>query len=140
MLGSFLKPFYYIIFCLIILVLIISCFFTPIISEEILVDYDLNAIENMQISSSRFRMASARIHKNKFIFWKKSITNCRGIKLSQRDRYRSPRGKQVNSSSRWNNNIYGFSRRWRLHNNTVKRQYENNLLPCITNLHSRNRR
>ena len=82
MLGSFLKPFNYIIFSLIILILIISCFFTPIISQEIIIEYDLNAIENMQISKLRFCMAFTRLYKNKFIFWKKSITNCRSLKLS----------------------------------------------------------
>ena len=71
-----------ILLILIILILIISCFFTPIISGEIIIDYDLNAIENMQISGARFCMAFARIYKNKFIFWEKSIANCWGIKLS----------------------------------------------------------
>ena len=121
MLGSFLKPFYYIIFSLIILILIISCLFTPTISGEILIDYDINAIENMQISSSRFYMANTRLYKNKLIFWKKNITNCRSFKLPQRDRYRSTTKQQINSSSRWNNNIYRFSRwRW-LYHNTIKR-------------------
>lgn len=82
MLGSFFKPFKYIIFSVIILILIISCLFIPIISEGTLSNYDLNIIENIQISSSRFCMASSRLYKNKFIFWKKNITNCRSLKLS----------------------------------------------------------
>lgn len=57
MCSSFLKPFYYIIFSLIIMILVISCFFTPTISEEIILNYDLNSIENIQISSLRFCVA-----------------------------------------------------------------------------------
>lgn len=79
--GSFLKPFYYIIFSLIILILIISCFFIPIISGEFLIDYDLNSIENIQISNFRICMANARLHKNKFIFWQKGIPHYRCFKL-----------------------------------------------------------
>lgn len=57
MCSSFLKPFYYIIFSLIIMILVISCFFTPTISGEIILNYDLNSIENIQISSLRFCVA-----------------------------------------------------------------------------------
>ena len=57
MCRSFLKPFYYIIFSLIIMILVISCFFTPTISGEIILNYDLNSIENIQISSLRFCVA-----------------------------------------------------------------------------------
>lgn len=82
MLGSFLKPFYYIIFSLIILILLITCLFTPTISGGIIPDYDLNTIENMQISSSRVRMASTRLYQNKFILWKKGISNSRSFFIS----------------------------------------------------------
>lgn len=54
MLGSFFKPFYYIILCLIFLILFISCMFTPVISTDMLLSYNLNAIENMQISNFGF--------------------------------------------------------------------------------------
>lgn len=57
MCSSFFKPFYYIIFSLIIMILVISCFFTPTISGEIILNYDLNSIENIQISSLRFCVA-----------------------------------------------------------------------------------
>lgn len=52
--GSFLKPFYYIIIILITLILFISCFFSPIISDGAFAFYDLNVIENMEISNSGF--------------------------------------------------------------------------------------
>lgn len=54
MLGSFFKPFYYIMLSLIIFILIISCLFAPIISSSTILDYDLNILENIQISDSGF--------------------------------------------------------------------------------------
>ena len=54
MLGSFFKPFSYIISLLIFLILFISCLFTPVISTSGLFSYDLNAIENMEISGAGF--------------------------------------------------------------------------------------
>jgi len=69
MLGSFFKPFYYILICLVILILFISCLFAPVISTEVLLSYDLNAIENMEISGARFFVANTRLYQNKFIFW-----------------------------------------------------------------------
>lgn len=52
--GSFFKPFYYIFLVLIILIIFISCFFTPIISEGTYAEYYSNIIENMEISQSGF--------------------------------------------------------------------------------------
>jgi murein DD-endopeptidase MepM/ murein hydrolase activator NlpD len=52
--GSFFSKFYYIIFAIIFLIIFISCFFTPIISEGTYLDYDLNAIESMEISEHGF--------------------------------------------------------------------------------------
>lgn len=54
MIGSFFKPFYYIILFLIILILFTSFVFAPVISTDTLLSYDLNVIENMQISNSGF--------------------------------------------------------------------------------------
>ena len=54
MLGSFFKPLYQIVSILVILIIVITCFFTPIISGEGLEIYDKNVIENMEISTSGF--------------------------------------------------------------------------------------
>lgn len=54
MLGSFFKPIYYIFISLIVLIIFISCVFTPIISTGTWLSYDLNIIENMQISNHGF--------------------------------------------------------------------------------------
>lgn len=54
MLGSFFNPFNYILLILIILILFISCLFTPVISTSELLSYDLNAIENFEISEAGF--------------------------------------------------------------------------------------
>lgn len=52
--GSFLKQFYSIILILIIMIILISCLFTPFIQNDSYAQYDLNAIENMEISNSGF--------------------------------------------------------------------------------------
>ena len=52
--GSFLKPFYYLIIFLIVLILFISCFFTPVISNDAILGYDLNIISDIQISNFGF--------------------------------------------------------------------------------------
>ena len=60
MLGSFLmssdllKPLKFIIILLIFLVIFISCFFMPFISEETLINFDKKIINDIEISSSGF--------------------------------------------------------------------------------------
>lgn len=127
MLGSFFKsnqilnPIKYIFISIAILTIFITCFFTPIISEQAITIYDANIIENMQISSSRLFMAYPGLYKNKFTIWEKGISYCRSFKFSQRHRYRCTRRSKIYCSSKWKNNIYRFFRwRW-LHNNIIKR-------------------
>lgn len=52
--SSFFEKNNYLIVILIFIVIFISCFFTPFISEGIIIDFDLNVIENMEISSFGF--------------------------------------------------------------------------------------
>lgn len=52
--SSFFEKIRYLIIILIFLVIFISIFFIPFVSEGIIIDYDLNAIENMEISNSGF--------------------------------------------------------------------------------------
>lgn len=54
MFGSFLKPFNLIVLILTVIIIFISCFFTPLIASATLINYDSNVIENMQISSHGF--------------------------------------------------------------------------------------
>ena len=52
--GSFFEKINYLVAIIVFLVIFISCFFTPFISSGVVLDYDLNVIENMEISSSGF--------------------------------------------------------------------------------------
>lgn len=52
--GSFFEKINYLVAIIVFLVIFISCFFTPFISSGVGLDYDLNVIENMEISSSGF--------------------------------------------------------------------------------------
>ena len=53
-LGMSFKPLNYFLYFLIFLIIFISCFFTPVISQNLIYTYDSEFIENMEISDSGF--------------------------------------------------------------------------------------